>query len=95
MVCVWLVKKKKKSKTFAFEWSRMTNWVLNYTLLYHKTSLIGIFIVVISISQLGFLASFMEVEDKLLISVQNTLGEHKKKDFVKKFGVKIILSTFN
>lgn len=74
----------------------MTNWVLNYTLLYQKASLIGVFIVVISIPQPGFLASkfFMEVEDKLLISVQNTLGDHKENDFVKKLGTKIILLTF-
>lgn len=40
----------------------------------------------ISIPQPGFLASnfAMEVQDKLLISVQNTLDDHNEKDFVKK-----------
>lgn len=45
----------------------------------------------IFIPQPGFLASnfAMEVQDKLLISVQNTLDDHNEKDFVKKLKQKL------
>lgn len=50
----------------------------------------------ISIPQPGFLASnfAMEVQDKLLISVQNALDDHNEKDFVKKLKQKLFVNFY-